>query len=168
LGRAKEFAVNTTPTRPPAIEPTSIFSGLRPKAIIIGAIVDTVATLVASMVLFILLAVKHSVDLTEEIPDEVFDELLSTPEGLFWGLILGGLCTVLGGYIGASRAGDHFVRHGAFVGCTSLLIALIGFVFLPSGSSAPLWYDLLGVVVIIPCGASGGWLAEQRIARRAP
>lgn len=156
--------MSTTPTRPPAIEPTSIFAGLRPKAIVIGAIVDTMATLVASMALVLLLAVKHSVDLTEEIPDEVFDELLSTPEGLFWGLILGGLCTVLGGYVGARYAGDHFVRHGAFIGCVSLLLALIGFALLPSGSSAPLWYDLLGLAVLIPCGAAGGWLAEQRNA----
>ena len=44
------------PTRPPAIEPTGIFDGLRPGAILVGVVIDNLATLVAGSLLISLFA----------------------------------------------------------------------------------------------------------------
>ncbi len=44
------------PVRPPPIQPTGVFDGLRPGAILIGVLVDTLATFVASALLIALFA----------------------------------------------------------------------------------------------------------------
>ncbi len=154
------------PTPPPAIEPTSFLSGLRPLPILYGALVDHVATLLAGTVLFAVFAVDRSIDLTEEISDEALAEILASPEFLLCSFIVGALCSVLGGYLGARRAGCQHARHGAFIGLTSILIGLLLFVLPPAAGPAPLWYDLLGAAVVIPCGAAGGWLAERAVSGR--
>jgi hypothetical protein len=160
--------VSSSPVRPPSIEPTSFFSGLRPWAIVVGAVVDGLATLAAFTVLVILLALEHGIAISEEIPDEVLDSLLLSPEGLFWSFVLGGLCTMFGAFVGARRAGCHFVRHGAFVGLASLLLGVAGLFFPSSEQAPPLWYDFLSIIAIVPLGAAGGWLAAQRRGPRAP
>jgi hypothetical protein len=156
-----------SPTPPPAIEPTSIFSGLRPLPILFGALVDHIATFLAGTVLFVVFAADRSIDLSEEISDEAMAEVLASPEFLLCSFIVGALCTVLGGYLGARRAGCHHARHGAFVGLASLLIGLLLFVLPLAAEPAPLWYDLLGAALVIPCGAAGGWLAEKASSERA-
>jgi hypothetical protein len=156
-----------SPTPPPAIEPTSVFSGLRPLPILYGALVDHVATLLAGTVLFVVFAAHKSLDLSEEISDEAVAEVLASPEFLLCSFIVGALCTVLGGYLGARRAGCCHARHGAFVGLASLLIGLLLFVLPLTADRAPLWYDLLGAAVVIPCGVAGGWLAEKASSERA-
>jgi putative membrane protein (TIGR04086 family) len=155
------------PTPPPGIEPTSIFSGLRPLPILYGALVDHVATLLAGTVLFVAFAADRSIDLSKEISDEAVAEVLASPEFLLCSFIVGALCTVLGGYLGARRAGCQHARHGAFVGLASLLIGLLLFVLPLTAEPPPLWYDLLGAAVVVPCGAAGGWLAEKASSERA-
>ena len=152
------------PIGPSPIQPTGSFSGLRPGAIVVGVIVDILATMAAFTGLVLVLTESYARDVIEQVPEEVLDEISSTPEFLFWAFVLGSLCTALGGYVGAGRARCHYVRHGAVVGLTSLLIALINLLFSASGSTTALWYDLSSAVVIIPCGAAGGWLAERRAA----
>ncbi len=154
------------PEPPPAIEPTSIFSGLRPLPILYGALVDHVATLLAGTVLFAVFAADRAIDLSEEISDEAMAEVLASPEFLLCSFIVGALCTALGGYLGARRAGCHHARHGAFVGLASLLIGLLLFALPLTTEPSPLWYDLLGTAVVIPCGAAGGWLAEKALSER--
>jgi hypothetical protein len=154
-------------TPPPAIEPTSIFSGLRALPILYGALVDHVATFLASTALFVVFAAQKSIDLSEELSDEAVAEVLASPEFLFCSFIVGALCTVLGGYLGARRAGCHHASHGAFVGLASLLIGLLLFILPLSAEPLPLWYELLGAAVVIPCGAAGGWLSEKASSGRA-
>ena len=154
------------PTPPPGIEPTSIFSGLRPLPILFGAVVDHVATFLAGTVLFVVFAARRSIDLSKEISDEAVAEVLASPEFLLCSFIVGALCTVLGGYLGARRAGCHHARHGAFVGLASILIGLLAFVLPVTAEPAPLWYELLGAAVVIPCGAAGGWLVEKASSER--
>ena len=155
------------PTPPPSIEPTSVFSGLRPLPILYGALVDHVATFLAGTALFVVLAADRSIDLSEEISEEALAEVLASPEFLLCSFIVGALCTVFGGFLGARRAGCQHARHGAFVGLASILIGLLVFVLPAAAEPTPLWYDLLGAAVVIPCGAVGGWLAEKASSERA-
>ena len=140
---------------------------MRFRAILVGTIVDNLATLVAGTGLFIALAVKSSINFADDVPDDVIEGLSLTPLFLFWSFVLGALCTVLGGYVGARYAGCLYSKHGVFVGLASLLIGLAGYLFPVSGEPTLLWYDLLGVLLVVPCGAVGGWLAQQSVARRA-
>lgn len=146
---------------PPPIEPTGVFEGLRPGAIVLGALVDHVATFVTSATLVAWLGVRAS-QAGEEVSEEALEALAASPEFLALSLVVGALCTLLGGFVGARRAGCHFARHGAFVALASLLLGLL--LYLPEARGepvTPLWYDLLGAGMMLPAGAAGGWLAGR-------
>jgi hypothetical protein len=76
-GRRKPIV--SEPNRPPPIQPTGIFDGLRPGAILIGVIVDNLATIVAGSLLVSLFAVRLAGQHGAEPPDEAFEALLSSP-----------------------------------------------------------------------------------------
>ena len=152
---------------PPPIKPEGVLSGLKPGAIFIGVIVDYVATITSSVVLMAVLAERNSTDIWEETSGEALDAILASPEFFFWGFVLGALCTVFGGFIGAWRAARHHLRHGAFVALGSLLVSLLGFLLPSTGEPLPVWYEFLGILLMIPCGVAGGWIAEQLAATRA-
>ena len=67
---------------PSSIEPDGVFDGLKPGAIVIGAIVDNVATVATSIVLFGLLAGEDAFSEDEEISQAVFEALSSDPQFL--------------------------------------------------------------------------------------
>ncbi len=152
---------------PSPIHPEGLLSGLKPGAIFIGIIVDTVATTASMVVLVAVVAERNFTGIWEETSDAALDAIMSSPEFLFWGFVLGAFCTVLGGFVGARLAARHYLRHGAFVALGSLVVGLLGYLLPATGEPLPLWYRFLGILVMIPCGAAGGWIAEQLAARRA-
>jgi hypothetical protein len=147
---------------PPPIEPSNVFAGLRPRAILIGLVVDILASLAVMMGLIVVLAADRGLGLEEDVSEEAVAELASSPEFLLWSFVLGVLCTALGGYVGARHAGCHYTRHGAFVGVASLLLGLLVYAATDTGPTAPLWYDLVAFLIVVPAGAAGGWLASRQ------
>jgi len=153
------------PERPTAIQPTGIFEGLRPTAILLGVVFDNLATyLVGSLLLLAFAGPPGS--------DGAFDEnalaaLASSREFLLASLAGGLACTASGAFVGARRAGCHFVRHGAWIGVCA---ALIGLACYPAPAASrplpPLWFDLAGYALLLPAGALGGLLATLGAARR--
>jgi len=152
------------PSRPPAIQPTGVFDGLRPGAILIGVVVDNLATIVAGSLLVSLFAVRLAREHGAEPSEQAFEALLSSPGFLLASLIVGLLCTVLGAYVGARRAGCLFVRHGAWIAVGSAIVAVILLAMEgPTGSRPPLWFDMVGFALMIPAGAVGGLLAHYHL-----
>jgi hypothetical protein len=97
------------------------------------------------------------------------EALFAEPRFLLWSMVLGLSCTVLGGFVGARRAGALHVRHGGWVAVASAVISLL-FMLLPedaSGVAVPLWYDAIGWVLLLPAGLLGGALAGTLHARSA-
>jgi hypothetical protein len=143
--------------RPPPIEPTGVFDGLRPGAILIGVVVDNLATFAANIFLVSLFAAGVADEWTEE----VLEPLLASPEFLLASLVVGLLCTVFAAYVGARRAACFFVRHGAWIAVASAFLALFLYAVAgQQGSRPPLWFDLVGFTLMIPAGALGGLLAD--------
>ena len=154
------------PGRPPAIEAPGIFQGLRPRAILLGVIVDILATLLAGLVLVSVFAARQGLGADGEVSDEALDSLTSSPEFLLANLVAGLACTSLGGFVGARRAGSSFARHGGWIGVGSALVALLLSVAAgPDPSPPPLWLELGGYLLVIPAGVLGGLLAAARAAR---
>jgi membrane associated rhomboid family serine protease len=156
------------PTRPPAIQPTGIFEGLRPRPILIGVVVDNVATVVTSLLVLSLFAAQIASQHGGEIPDEAMDTLARSTEFLLASLVTGLACTVFGAYVGATQAASSHVRHGAWIGVASAITGL--FFYAIQGQEVPrppLWFDVVGFTLIIPAGAVGGLLARFRSTRRA-
>jgi hypothetical protein len=147
------------PDRPPAIEAPGIFTGLRPAAILLGVVVDHLATLVASVALVSVLAAREPGGAPTE---EALDALAATPAFLLASLVVGLACTALGGFVGARRAGCAFVRHGGWIGIGSALVALASVAAGSPGPSPPLWVELAGFALVVPAGILGGWLAGVR------
>lgn len=134
-----------------------MFDDIRLSAVLLGVLVDTAATVLASL---LLLSTFMSRD-GREPSEEVLRELSAMPEFLLASLVVGLLCTVLGGYVGARRANRAHVRHGAWIAVGSALFGLAQFAASPPGTpTPPLWFDLVGFSLMIPAGATGGLLAR--------
>jgi len=151
------------PHRPPAIEAPGIFEGLRPRAILLGVIVDNLATLLSSLLLVSYFAARQGLGEDGKISEEALEGLASSPDFLLASLAVGLACTCLGGFVGARRAGSSFARHGGWVGVGSALMAFaISLSSGPAPSPPPLWLELAGYLLVVPAGVLGGLLAGAR------
>ena len=149
---------------PSPIEPDGIFDGILWGCVIRGALVDLALSIVAGIPLAIWLAGVELLSEDPEVSDAVLDSALASPEGLFWGALLGLLATVVGAFYGANRAGGHYIRHGGWVAMTSLVLGML-LLLVPGGGSspsAPVWYDFFCMVAMLPAGILGGYLAQVR------
>ncbi len=149
---------------PPApIEPHGIFDGLKWGCIVRGALLDILLTAIASIPLVLLLAGPAAFSENQEVADEAMERALTSPEGLFWGMLIGFSATVAGACYGALRAGTHYLRHGGWVAVVSLALGL-PLLLLPTtqGSAAnPFWYDAISITGMLPAGLLGGLLARK-------
>ncbi len=150
------------PPVPPTAEPEGIFTGVRPAAVLFGIVVDYVATAIAGPVVTIALASHMGLD-PGQLSEENMAELLQSTELMGAMFALGALCTVLGGYAAARRAGTREIKHGGFVGAASILIGLIMQGAVEQSATYPAWFLLLGILIAIPAGMAGGALAQPPV-----
>lgn len=125
-------------------------SDIRFDAVIIGALVDNVATMA---VLLLLMSALASTGMPE---DEVMARM-KTLSGLLLSLIIGLGSTGLGGYAAARMAKQNEVLHGMLVAAAGIAIALI---FREKG--LPFWFEIAGFVLMPPAGVAGGYLGKLR------
>ena len=153
--------------RPNAIQPSGVFEGLRPAALLLGVAVDNLATILLSPLLVAAFS-GASASGPQALDPEALAALSRSTPFLLASLAVGLGCTALGAFVGARRAGCHFVRHGTWIGVCA---ALIGLACYPSPDAShplpPLWFDLAGFALLLPAGALGGVLALALAARRA-
>lgn len=146
--------------RPPSIEPTGIFEGISPGAIVLGVIVDTVATIISGFALLFVFGRSVIGKSGGDVPDNAFDAIVTSPSFLLASLVVGILCTILGAFVGARRAACHHVRHGAWIAVGSAVVSLVSYATSAQGEPNPLWFDIVGFTLIIPAGVAGGLLAQ--------
>jgi len=143
---------------PPPIEPTGFFTGIKIVPIVMGIVVDVVATIVMSTFYYFIFVAKEFTE--KSLSEEGLAEYWSSSEGVMVSLVLGTLGTVIGGFFAARRAGLLEIKHGALVGVGSIALGII----LQSGGeeSMPLneWQMMIAYAAAIPAGALGGALAE--------
>jgi len=146
--------------RPPSIEPTGIFDGIRPGAVLFGVIVDTLATIFSGSALFAVFALGATGQNGADFPDSAIDAIVTSPAFLVASLVVGILCTVLGAFAGARRAGCFQVRHGGWIAVGSAVVSLVSYAVSPPPVPNPLWVDIAGFALILPAGMAGGLLAQ--------
>ena len=147
------------------VEPRGFFTGVKIWPVAVGAIVDYLATFVVVMAYLIMYYVKEPLEsggLPEDVIDRAFREMVSSQEGLVALLVIGALCTVLGGYVAGRLAKAEEVKHGALVGAVSLVLGALQSGMVGEETPIPQWVQLLGYILAIPSGALGGWLAKVR------
>lgn len=156
---------------PYPIEPRGFFTGVKIRPIIIGAVVDYVATFVILMLYLIVFYLKEPLEkggLPEEAIEKALKEMISSQEGLLALIVIGAFCTALGGYVAGRLAKAEEVKHGALVGVVSLIVGTLQTGMAGEGSPVPYWYELLGYVLAIPAGALGGSFAQGRARPSIP
>ena len=151
---------------PPPIEPVGVLTGVQARPILVGVVVDYIATFLAGSLYLIFFFSKEALE-KGELSDEALDQFLSSPENLFFLGVIGVLCTVVGGYIAGRLAKNAEVKHGALVGVGSLIMAELTEAMLGSNESIPMWYTVASYLIAIPAGALGGYLSQRERELRA-
>ena len=146
---------------PAPIEPESVFSGLSTSAIVRGAILDVVLTVIASIPLTLGFVGSDAFSENEEVANRAFDQAFRDPMYLFAAAVVGLTITVYAAYWAARRAKTSHLRHGGWTAVASAATSSL-FLLLPGvteGPGTPLWYDALGLLLMLPAGIVGGWFA---------
>lgn len=146
---------------PGSIDPDGLFDGIQWSAVGLGALVDILVTFAANLPLVAIFA-PEALTADPARAEQVMREASTSLPFLVAGLLVGMAATVFGAYVGARRAGVHHLRHGGWVAIASLLIGFLPLLLLEPGPEPPLWYQALGIVLMLPAGLLGGFLARPR------
>lgn len=147
---------------PSPIQPRGFFTGVKIWPIIVGAVVDYLATYLLIMLYIMVYYVKDP-GLSEEAIDRALKEMLSSEEGLLALIIIGAFSTALGGYVAGWLAKVEEVKHGALVGAVSLIVGVLQAAAAREENSLPHGYELLAYIIAIPAGALGGYFAQRPV-----
>lgn len=130
------------------------FNKLNVKAIIWGFIADIGASTIFAFVFGIIAGVLYALNGGSAGNFRV-DYYANIPSMLI-SLIIGLLCTTVGGYVAGKIAKRYEVLNSLAVGVLGLVIGVL-FAF-----SLPLWYNLLGFILVIPSAYLGGVIAKHQ------
>lgn len=144
---------------PDPIDPDGLLDGIRWPAVGLGVLVDVLVTFAANVPLLALFAPES---LAEEPAkaDQAMEQAYASPDFLIASLLVGLAATVCGAYVGARRAGAHHLRHGGWIAVASLLLGLVPVLLFDLEPRPPLWYEALGIVLMLPAGLLGGHIAR--------
>lgn len=154
-----QYDPRQTPSPSSPVEPTGFFTGIQIRPIILGVVVDTIATIALTTFYYTFYVAKEVADKGEAAQDALAAYWTST-DGLMASLLLGSLGTLIGGFYAAYKAGRLQMKHGALVGIGSIIL---GFVLRAGDaeSALPEWFMALSFAAAVPAGALGGFLAEM-------
>lgn len=133
--------------------------GISIKAVILAALLTVFVDIVLSIgLMFAYGASALSPGMTESEMQNVVAAITSSTPFLVWGMILGTLSTVLGGYVAArlSKVAPYL---------NSLVFGVVGIIlgaFMAEG--LPLWYNIVGFGVVIPASLFGATFVRKKQA----
>lgn len=133
------------------------------KGVTLGAITDNVSTVVVTLLLmvYIIHSLKTAGMPHEKVAIMVREVMKGNPLYFFLSRILGGICSVLGGYVSAKIATHDEVLNGAL---SSILCVGLGVYAIISGShSDPLWQHTVLLLISPMLAAFGGFLRQRRV-----
>jgi putative membrane protein (TIGR04086 family) len=149
-----------SPVKPPSrIEPTGFLTGIQFRPILVGVIIDTIATIALTSFYYAFFVAKELS--AQGGAEDAYSQYWTSSEGLIASLVLGSLGTLIGGFYAAYKAGSLEMKHGALVGIGSILL---GLALQGAGSdenTLPEWFMALSFAAAIPAGALGGFFAEM-------
>lgn len=85
----------------------------------------------------------------------------SDPAVLVGALIYVSIYAIAGCYLTARLAPSHPMRHAMILGVLGLLFSIAG--TMSRWSLTPPWYNILGLVLVLPCAWIGGSLRERQL-----
>lgn len=76
-------------------------------------------------------------------------------------LVYVSIYAIAGCYLTARLAPSHPMRHAMILGVLGLVFSIAGTI--PRWSLTPAWYNVLGLVLVLPCAWIGGSLRERQL-----
>ena len=151
---------DSRPSSPPSpVEPEGFFTGVEIRPLILGVVIDHIATY-AMMFAYYFAYIAPNIGAGGELDQEKVTQFMLTSEGLMAGMVIGVLGTMVGGAVAGFKAKRYAAKHGGLVGAGSLVIAFIQQAMAENLLPIPEWYRTLGVILAMPAGAVGGYLAS--------
>ena len=83
---------------------------------------------------------------------------------LVFSLLYVGVFAITGCYIAARLAPSHPMRHALILGGLGLILNIAGSIAM--WNSAPAWYHIIAIALVMPYAWLGGWLRERQLDRR--
>ena len=117
------------------------------KAVVIGVVTDIFLSLFFSLILAVMVTAN-------QVDYQVLSQ--STPFILVY-MLIGLLCTSIGGYVTAHLAKDSLIKNTLYFGTASLLMSIL----LSIPSLIFTWTSLLGLGLTIPFALFGGFLEKR-------
>jgi drug/metabolite transporter superfamily protein YnfA len=137
------------------------------KAVLIGGFVDIAASALLGFPLLIFVIVsRHFVGLPpEQLKQAVRGAMHGSPSLHAAQLLIGALCTILGGYVAGRIARHAETMNG--LGASSVCMALGVYSVITGKYTGSLAVELVLLFIATPlCGIIGGYLASRRTVRR--
>jgi hypothetical protein len=128
-----------------------MFSGIRPKAILIGIVADIGATYLAMAILMVSIG-GGTRDLSEEDARQLIETTFQQAPYLLLSGALGLLATALGGFVAAKVATVAPLLNAACVGLFDLVFGIL------LSGDAPLWFSVIALLLTLPAAITGGVL----------
>jgi hypothetical protein len=122
--------------------------------ILVGGVVDVVSSAVLGVPLAIVAVVSYSTAHAGVPPHDVTSVMHSSLSLTIGAWLVGGACSVLGGYVAARMAKHDEILNGA---CSAWLCTASGLLFWKADNT-PLWQHVILLVVSPLLGAAGGYL----------
>jgi len=132
---------------------------LNVEGILIGTVFGIVVTVGSALLIGVLLAEVLS---KQGLSQREIEEAVASKQATDW--LHAGLAAVwtsVGGYLAAKRAGDRESLHGLLVGGVLAVVAGVGMLAMPQ--AMPIDLTVLGVLLMIPAGMIGGFIASTRV-----
>ena len=145
-------------------ETEGVFDGLKPGAILFGAVIDNLTTFLVSIPLAVAFLPADVLEQNDtEAIRAAFEDVSADPGYLLWALGLGLGCTVFGAFVGARRAGQLHLRHGGWISVISaaFYLTLVLVSGLEPGPQSPLWIEATHWLLLVPAGLLGGEIARR-------
>lgn len=83
---------------------------------------------------------------------------------LVFSLLYVGVFAIAGCYIAARLAPSHPMRHALILGGLGLILNIAGSIAM--WNTAPSWYHIIAIALVMPYAWLGGWLRERQLDRR--
>lgn len=130
------------------------------KGVLLGILADIGASVAAGMILLPLFADSGvSEQMSAEDIDEMIKQITQNGWFLISNFIVGLSCSVLGGYVAARVAKQEIYLNAGLVGLFGVLIGSLNL-----SSEYPIWFNLGGLLLVIPAALLGAQLASGHAA----
>src|SRR6266581_2130013 len=111
-----QFEPRQTGAPPSPVHPTGFFTGVQIRPVIIGVVVDYVATSVMIYAYFFMY-LANQLSKQGEVSSDAITNYMTTTEGLLIGFAIGTLGTAIGGFVAAWTARNLFRCWNGFAFC---------------------------------------------------